>query len=125
MTTQAKKLSLYLETSVWNFVYADEVKRKLLEDLIRDYNPVQLQSNKDVERLSDAYLKANIVPKKFPEDVIHIAFAVAHGLDVVISWNLKHIVRLKTRMVVNGVNKLLGYREIEIATPEEVIGYGT
>ncbi|MDQ1327115.1 MAG: hypothetical protein QG641_395, partial [Candidatus Poribacteria bacterium] len=27
---------------------------------------------------------------------------------------------LKTRIMVNGVNKLLGYREIEICSPEEV-----
>ncbi len=162
MKQQTKKLSLYLETSVWNFIYADdapdkrditkvffreveqgrydifisdlvateignanEAKRKQLESLIKEYKPVQLTANQDVEKLSNAYLEANIVPKKFPEDIIHAAYAVAHNLDAIVSWNLKHIVKLKTKMAVNGINKLLGYREIEIVTPEEVVGYGT
>lgn len=162
MSRSAKKLSLYLETSVWNFIYADDApekrdatkllfqeiknglyrifisdlvaaeienasvsKQKQLETLIRNYEPVQLHTNREVEALTEAYLKAQIVPARFPEDIIHIAYAVAHDLDVVVSWNLKHIVRLKTKLAVQGINRLLGYKEIEIVTPEEVIGYGT
>jgi len=44
-----------------------------------------------------------------------------NDLDVIISWNFKHIVKLKTKIEANGVNKLLGYKEIEICTPEEVV----
>lgn len=42
-------------------------------------------------------------------------------MDVVVSWNMKHIVKLKTRMEINGINKIYGYKEIELCTPEEVI----
>ena len=57
-------------------------------------------------------------------DLAHIAYAVVYQCDVVVSWNLKHIVRLKTKVAVNGINKQLGYREVEIIAPEGVIGYG-
>jgi hypothetical protein len=42
-------------------------------------------------------------------------------MDAIISWNFRHIVKLKTKVEVNGVNKLLGYKEVEICSPEEVI----
>jgi len=59
--------------------------------------------------------------KKYRDDALHIAVAVVNDLDVVVSWNFKHIVKLKTRMEANGINKMLGYKEIEICSPEEVI----
>lgn len=161
MSQPIKKLNLYLDTSVWNFVYADDApekrevtkrffgevgqgryrifisdlvaleisktgghKKDQLETLVRTYQPVQLAPNEETEELTAAYLKAKVAPTKSVTDMAHAAYAVAHNLDAIISWNLRHIVRLKTRLAVNGINKLLGYREIEIATPEEVVTYG-
>ena len=153
-----KRLRLYLETSVWNFYFADdapekraetlklfeeirggkyevyvselviaeidnaqEAKRTILKKLMDDYQPLELEMDGSVEELSDKYLSANIVPSKYENDVLHIAYAVAHDMDVVVSWNMKHIVKLKTRMEINGINRIYGYKEIELCTPEEVI----
>jgi hypothetical protein len=66
-------------------------------------------------------LYEKIVPEKYKLDLLHIAFAVVYDLDVVVSWNLEHIVKLTTKLKVNGVNKKEGYKEIEICTPQEVI----
>lgn len=41
-----------------------------------------------------------------------------------ISWNYRHMVNLKVKRAVNAINLKLGYRPIEILSPEEVIGYG-
>lgn len=161
MKQNTKKLNLYLETSVWNFIYTedapdkrnvtkrlfdeiktgryeifisdlvsaeiedapDPIKNKLL-GLIHEMGPRQLISNQEVEQLADAYFKAKVMAQNALADVLHVAHAVVHNMDVVVSWNLRHIVRLKTKLAVNGVNKMMGYREIEIVTPEEVIDYG-
>ena len=96
-----------------------------MESLVDDFKPVQLSPNSSVEELTAAYLNAKVAPTRSLTDMAHVAYAVAYNLDAIVSWNLRHIVRLKTRLAVNGINKLLGYREIEIATPEEVIGYDT
>ena len=163
MNRLGKKLSLYLETSVWNFIYADDAPEKrdatkqlfeeikedrynifisehvlveisntpdakkkiLLEDLVQKYSPVLLPPDQEVEQLTVAYLNANVASIKASTDLAHIAYAVVYQCDVVVSWNLKHIVRLKTKVAVNGINKQLGYREIEIIAPEGVIGYGS
>jgi len=153
-----KRLRLYLETSVWNFYFADDApekkaetlklfeeiksgkyevyvselvvaeidraqegKRTVLKKLMDDFQPFELEMDGNVEELSGKYLSANIVPSKYENDVLHIAYAVAHDMDVVVSWNMKHIVKLKTRMEINGINRIYGYKEIELCTPEEVI----
>ena len=46
------------------------------------------------------------------------ALATYNEADAVISWNFKHMVKLKTIRGVNGINKMLGYKELEILTPQ-------
>ena len=45
-------------------------------------------------------------------------------MDAIISWNFSHIVKLKTKREVVGVNILMGYKEIDIYSPREVIEDG-
>jgi hypothetical protein len=47
--------------------------------------------------------------------------ASVNNVDAIISWNFKHIVKLKTKKEVLGINALMGYKEIEIYSPLEVI----
>ena len=153
-----KKLKLYIETSVWNFLISEdvplerEITKKLfnqidsgifeiyvsemvyveiekapseikqkLKKLIEEYKPVNLSYNKQVEYLAEKYIDEKIVPIRYNADIIHVAYAVVYNLDVVVSWNLEHLVKLKTRLKVNGINKKEGFKEIEICTPREVI----
>ena len=62
-----------------------------------------------------------LIPIKYRNDALHLAVAVVHDVDAVVSWNFEHLVRLATRLGVNGLNKMLGYRDIEIVSPEEVV----
>jgi hypothetical protein len=92
-----------------------------LEGLIRKISPLLLGIDLETEELAERYIKEGIIPKKYRSDALHIAVAVINGIDVIVSWNFEHIVKLKTRVMVDGVNKLLGYHEIEICSPEEVV----
>lgn len=103
----------------------DQKKKALLENLLQEYSPILLPPNREVEELTKIYLATNAAPIKTATDLAHIAYAVVYKLEVIVSWNLKHIVRLKTKRAVNGINKQLGYSEIEIVVPEEVISYGS
>ena len=71
------------------------------------------------KRVSKLYVKDILV--KYKEDALHLAIASVNNLDVVVSWNFEHIVKLKTRQGVAAVNTLLGYKPIEIVSPQEVI----
>ena len=95
--------------------------REALLKLITTYHPEQLQVTEEAKELADRYVQAGLIPAKYLPDALHLSTAVVHNFDVVVSWNFEHMVKLKTRLGVNGLNKMLGYREIEIVSPQEVI----
>lgn len=100
---------------------APEPRKSQLEDLVRKTNPLLLDIDLETEELAERYIKEGIIPEKYRSDALHIAVSVINRIDVIVSWNFEHIVKLKTRIMVSGVNKLFGYHEIEICSPEEVV----
>lgn len=98
-----------------------EIAEKLW-NIIRDLNPEELALNDEVEALADKYIEEGIIPAKYRNDALHIAAATINGLDVIVSWNFEHIVKLKTKREVAGINVFMGYREIDIYSPLEVVG---
>lgn len=75
----------------------------------------------DVEWLAREYIRHDAVPKGYPEDAYHIAIAVINGMDCLLSWNFKHIIRKRTKDIVRMVNTLNGMRQIEMMTPAELL----
>lgn len=102
---------------------ASQEKQRTLLSLVEDYNLIPLEIDEEIESLAGLYIQNKIIPQRYEEDAIHIAVAVINDLDVIVSWNFKHIVRVKTKLSVNGINKMEGYKEIEIYSPMEVIDY--
>lgn len=51
----------------------------------------------------------------------HIAVATVHRVDLLVSWNFKHIVSLWRIRGYNSVKPRYGYPLLEIRTPREVI----
>jgi hypothetical protein len=52
----------------------------------------------------------------------HIPFATVARVDVLVSWNFKHIVNLKRIHAYNAVNLKRGYPLLEIRIPREAPG---
>ena len=100
----------------------DSAKRDQLLKLI---NQIELNDilavDKESDSLADKYIKENVIPAVYRDDALHIALASVKGLDILVSWNFKHLVKHKTRMEVAGINTLLGYKVIDICTPWEVL----
>jgi len=80
-----------------------------------------LPNSKEADKLAIKYLKAGLVPEKYINDAIHLALATVNKMEVVVSWNMEHIVKLKTIVGVNKVNQEEGFNNILIMTPEEVL----
>ena len=99
---------------------ASEPRKSQLERLIKETGPLLLEIDTEAEELAERYIQEGIIPERYRGDALHIAVAVINGIDAIISWNFEHIVKLKTRVAVNGINRFLGYHEIEICSPEEV-----
>ena len=75
----------------------------------------------EVEWLAKEYIRYGAIPENYLEDAYHIAIAVIHDIDYLLSWNFKHIVRIKTKDIVRMVNTLNNLRSIEIMTPAELL----
>jgi len=78
----------------------------------------------EARELADKYILENVVGKTSYNDCCHIALATIHRVDVLASWNFKHIVNLTRIRGYNGVNLKNGYASIEIRNPKELIDYG-
>lgn len=93
--------------------------RREMNNLISDMN--QLEITEDDKELAAKYVDKDAIPKKYAEDALHIAIAVNNKMDYLLSWNFKHIVKLKTKNIVRLVNTLAKITQIEIITPAELL----
>ena len=75
----------------------------------------------DAERLANEYVRNGAVPVAYLNDALHIAISAANGIDYLLSWNFRHIVRRKTMDIARMVNTLSGLGSTEIATPAELL----
>lgn len=82
--------------------------------------PTVLEKGDEAEQLAEEYVQQGVIPEAARLDAVHVAIATVEGLDAVVSWNMRHIVRLETRLGIQGVNRMNGYHEIDLCTPEEV-----
>lgn len=61
---------------------------------------------------------------RFRNDMLYIALATVAEVDVLVSWDFRHIVRLDKIQQFNGVNLELRYKTLSIYSPREVTTYG-
>jgi predicted nucleic acid-binding protein len=78
----------------------------------------------EADDLAERYISAGVIGRKNAADALHIATATVHRVDVLASWNFKHIVNERRIHGYNAVNLLESRPLLEIKTPSEVIRYG-
>ncbi len=96
-----------------------EVRRRLAS--IPEAHIETLQLDAEAKQLAEAYIAAGVLTSKMRADAQHIAIATVGRVDVLVSWNFKHIVNLQRIHGYNSVNLREGYPMIEIRTPREVL----
>ena len=92
-----------------------------LADNVISKNAEFVLANSDAQELANKYLKGKIVTEKFRSDALHIAAATVHKIDVLTSWNFKHIVNLNRIRLYNSVNLKYNYSLIEIRSPRDIV----
>lgn len=113
-------------------VISDVVLEELIEasdnikNVLNKISPANLEiiyRNTEAEELSAEYIKANAISPKFTDDAFHVALATISRVDVLVSWNFKHLVNYNRILKYNSINLTNGYKIIEIRTPKEIIDY--
>lgn len=82
-----------------------------------------LDVHEEIIQLHNQYISKGIVGKNCKADALHVAFATVSECNIIVSWNFKEIVHFQKIPMYNAVNKINGYNNIAIHTPEEVIYY--
>ncbi|MCC6286944.1 MAG: PIN domain protein [Chitinophagaceae bacterium] len=122
-----------LENNEIIFVVSDLLDLELLNapeqvrELLQNYSADKFQRvelTEEAIKLADTYISEKVVGRASLEDCRHIALATITKVDVLASWNFKHIVNLDRIKGYNSVNLRLGYSMIEIRSPKDLINYG-
>jgi hypothetical protein len=93
--------------------------RKLLADLLT-LGPETVAVTPEVLTLADAYQERDILAPRFYADAMHIALATIAEVDILVSWNFRHIVRYDKIRLFTAVNLEWGYKSLAIYSPREV-----
>jgi predicted nucleic acid-binding protein len=127
------KLFQRLENNEIIFVVSDLLDLELsntpqqVKELLHNYSTDKFQRielTEEAVKLADNYISEKVVGKTSVEDCRHIALATINKVDVLASWNFKHIVNLDRIKGYNSVNIRLGYSIIEIRSPKDLVNYG-
>jgi hypothetical protein len=97
----------------------DPTAAKQRIDVIRNLN--LLDTNEEIEALADFLLLGGGLPAKARFDALHIACAAYHGVNVVLTWNFKHIANPVQLPVMRGLCAARGYRLPELVSPLEMM----
>ena len=121
-----------LENNEIIFVVSDLLDIELINapqrvrELLHNYSSEKferIELTQEAIKLADTYIEEKVVGKTSIEDCRHIAMATINNVDVLASWNFKHIVNLDRIKGYNSVNLKLGYQMIEIRSPKDLINY--
>ena len=94
----------------------------MLEEIPLAYRE-DVELTEEAATLAERYITVGVVVASKRVDAQHIALATIRRVDVLVSWNFKHIVNLERIQGYNSVNLRLGYPLLEIRTPQEVLSY--
>lgn len=80
-----------------------------------------LELNQEIQKLAQTYFDSLDIPGKARLDASHLATAVWHEIDYMLSWNCKHIVSGRVKMILEKINSELNIKTPVLCTPEELM----
>jgi len=100
--------------------FAPESIRQILRTIPND-NIEEISTGSESEKLRNAYLASEVLGNASQNDALHVALATVAKVDLIVSWNFKHIVHFDKIRMFNSVNLREGYGIIDIRSPLEVV----
>ena len=113
-------------------VYSEVTESELLNapKQVRDFfkslppeNLEKIEPTDEILTLATKYIEEKVVGQTSLDDCLHIAAATIHRVDILVSWNFKHIVNIYRIRGYNSINIRLNYSNLEIRSPKEIMTY--
>lgn len=96
-----------------------------MKSTVKPDEPYKLQilaETDEVIRVARAYIEEGIIPFRNSEDARHVAMATCNEMDILLSWNFKHLANIHKQIAVKIVNERLGYfYPLLLTNPMEVL----
>ena len=89
-----------------------ESKRSNMFKHLYDIPFMELDETETARELAREYINLGILTQKSYDDCLHIAIATINGIDIITSWNFKHMVKYKTIEGIRKANAENGYYKI-------------
>jgi hypothetical protein len=83
-----------------------------------------LEQGEEVATLAEALIQRVPLPDRAAADAAHIATAAVHGMDLLVTWNCRHIANPVLRPRVETVCRAMGYEPPAICTPGDLLAEG-
>jgi rRNA-processing protein FCF1 len=123
-----EKIEVYISNVVIdeiNDTNNEDTKSKLHENIKKYPNIKMLATNdeniNEIAFLVENYITNGIIPNKKAADAFQIAYVTIFQIDVLLSWNFKHLANINKEQKILGLNKILGYNHpFRMANPLEV-----
>lgn len=61
------------------------------------------------------------IPERAKADAVHVAVAAVHGVDFLLTWNLRHLANAAVRPAMEAACRAAGYAPPAIATPDQLL----
>ena len=106
------------ETELLN---APEKVKKHFKDLPKASTERVLVTD-EILALAFQYIAEKVVGETSFDDCVHIATATIFKVDILVSWNFRHIVNVYRIRGYNSVNIRSNYQVLEIRSPKEIVG---
>ena len=99
-------------------------KPEKLAVLTKHLNEIEysvIKGGSEIAEIVEKIIEMGILKPKSLDDCVHIATAVVGGCDVIVSWNFKHMVNIKTIKGVRAITNLGNYGNIDIVAPTTLL----
>lgn len=98
----------------------DEGLKEKMFRLINDIGPINLNITEEISEIAKFY--RNEVLSKEINDTLHIAVVSYYNIDILVSWNFRHLVNWKTINTIHRINLKNNLKLIEILSIENLGG---
>ena len=96
-------------------------KRTTLLQQLADISFQTIDETEEILDLAEEYVKQGVLSGKHFNDLLHIAHAVVADCSIIVSWNFKHFVNIRTIDRINAVNLINAYQQVRIVPPSMLL----
>ena len=117
-----RAIDMYIfDVVVYEIDQCSREKRKILLDYLDQIEYTIIETDEDAVELAEKLIDLGFIKRRSYDDCRHIAAGILSGCNLIISWNFKHIVNVKTIRGIKAITTYEGYKDLMIYPPSALL----